>query len=194
MLRPVRTVAPASEPVTVAEAKSWLWVDHASHDTLIAALIAGAVAHLDGWAGILGRCMINSTWRASWADWPSDGDLRLPFPDVSSVVLKYFDSANTETTVSSALYEVLEDGEGAFIRFKIGFGAPTVNLDRSDGVQATIVAGFGANAAAVPQPIKSAICMLVAQAYAQREAGGPESFEPPFSVMSMLAPYRRNRI
>ncbi|WP_297534627.1 head-tail connector protein [Nitrobacter sp.] len=55
MLTPIRTVAPAEMPVTLAEAKAHLRVDHDDQDDLITAQIKAATAWFDGYSGILGR-------------------------------------------------------------------------------------------------------------------------------------------
>lgn len=191
MLRPALVTAPADIPVTLTEAKAWMWVDHSSHDTLITSMLAGAVAHLDGYTGILGRCIINQTWRVDLPDWPADGDIRLPFPDVSSVMVKYSDTNDAEQTVSAALYETMQDHRGSFVRFKEGFTSPGVYDDRTDAVRVTLVAGFGAAAANVPEAVKTAIKMLAAHWYANREAVGVAMQEVPLGVTALLAPYRR---
>lgn len=192
MIRPVRTVAPASEPITTAEAKAWMWVDHSHDDTLISSMVTAAIAHLDGWTGILGRCLITQIWRQDFAEW--SGALRLPFPDVASVEVKYSDTTNTDQTVSSSLYQLLEDERGVLVRFGDSFASPSLYDDRQDRVRITLVTGFG-DASAVPEPIKTAIKMLVAHWYANREAVGAQNMvELPNGVHSLIAPYRRARI
>jgi len=191
MIRPVLVTAPTVKPVTLAEAKAWLWVDHNAHDTLITALLGAAVAHLDGWTGVLGRCIINQVWRASFSDWPSDGDLRLPFPDVSAVVLTYYDTSNVSQTVSASNYELLEDETGSFIRLLSTFDAPAIYTERSDGVRVALTAGYGAAAANVPETIKSAIKFLAAHWYAVRESDGAQSFAVPNGFAALISPLRR---
>lgn len=188
MLKPVRTVAPSVVPVSVAEAKAQGRVDYSDHDVLIGSLIGAAVSHLDGYAGTLGRCLINQTWRQDFDGWATD--LRLPFCDVSSVVIGYFDAADVARTVNAGLYELLTDALGAFVRFKSGFAAPAL-AERSDPVQVTFVTGYGATADAVPQGIKHAILMLVSHWYENREASGDGKAEMPLGVASLLAPFRR---
>jgi uncharacterized phiE125 gp8 family phage protein len=191
MLQPVLTTAPASEPVTLDEAKAWLWVEHSADDTLIGKMISTAVARLDGYYGILGRAMINQTWRQDFTDWKTE--FRLPLPNVSSITsITYFDASNTQQTVSASLYELLEDSYGSYVRFRDAFTSPALYDDRIDVVKVTFVAGYGATAANVPAPLQSAICMIVAHLYANRSAVSEQAMqEIPLGVQSLLMPYVR---
>lgn len=192
MLRPVRTAAPEATPVTVAEIKANSRIDHSADDTMLAILLQAAVDHFDGWTGTLGRCIVTQGWRLDLGGWPSCRTIGLPFPDVTAVAVTYYDADNVEQTVSSSLYELLEDARGSFIRFRDGFTYPAVYSDRSDGVRVAFTAGFG-NAAAVPAAIKQAIMLLAAHWYENREATieGTTSIEIPFGVRALTRPYER---
>lgn len=188
-LVPVLVTPPSGDVVTLTEAKAWLWVDHTSDDTLIGAMIAGAIANLDGWNGILGRCLLTQVWRQDFAEWDARGELRLPFKGVTAVAVKYYDSDNTLQTVSSSLYELLEDASSSFVRFKADFSEPSY-YDRSDAIQVTVTAGY-ADAAAVPEAIKTAIKMMVAHWYANRETVAAQQMSTvPFAAEHLLMPYR----
>ncbi len=63
MHRPVLITPPAIQPVSLAEAKLHLRVDHNDEDTLIESLTRAATEHSDGWNGILGRCLVEQVWR-----------------------------------------------------------------------------------------------------------------------------------
>lgn len=196
MLRPIRTVAPASAIITTSEAKAWCDVTYTADDTLIGGLVAAADAQLDGYTGILGRCLLNQTWRLNLPTWPITDVIRLPFPDVSAITsIKYYDSAGSQQTVSAALYELQEDEESGFVAFKDAFTFPTVDDDRLDSVEILFVSGFGATASAAPDGIKTAAKMMVAHWYENREATvNAEMRELPMGVSQLLAPYRRRRV
>lgn len=70
--------APTAEVVTLAEMKLYLSVDHDDWDTMIASMISEAVADIDGWGGILGRCIMPQTWAFKAVK----GDIESPMPDV----------------------------------------------------------------------------------------------------------------
>lgn len=191
MHKPVLITAPAELAVTLARVKAWLWVDHSAHDSMITDMIKAATALMDGHAGVLGRAIINQTWRQDFADWPASTDnfLRLPFPDVSSIVsVKYSDVANVEQTVDAALYQLLEDERGSYLRMTDDFTDPALYDDRIDPVRVTFVAGFGADSDAVPQGLQAGIMQAVANWYKTRE-GDHSSL--PKGVTSAIAPWRR---
>lgn len=169
MLSPVRVTPPAVLPVSLEEAKAQLRVEGTDEDGLIEGLIEAAVAHLDGWSGILGRCLINQQWRVDFCAWPSNRILRLPFPDVSAVAVVYMDADGIERTVSAGSYYRLRDARGAYLQLKNAFTWPSVETDRPDAVQVTLTAGYGAAAGDVPADIRHAIKLLVGAWYENRE-------------------------
>ncbi|MDI6834513.1 MAG: head-tail connector protein [Rhizobiaceae bacterium] len=192
MLRPVRITPPAVSPVSIDEARAHCRVDSDDDDAVISALIDAAVSHLDGWSGVLGRCLIHQDWRISFGDWPACRFMRLPLPDVSAAMVKYFDSDNVEQTVSASLFTSIEDERGTVVRFGDNLTFPSVYDDRSDGVRVEFTAGYGAAATDVPPAIRTAILLMVAHWYNNREASaeGPQS-EIPFGVSALIAPFRR---
>lgn len=191
MLSPTRTTAPAAPVVTFDEANQWLH-DAEDQRALVEGLIASATAHLDGWSGILGRCLVNQGWLAKFCEWPSCGILRLPFPDVSAATVKYFDADNVEQTVAGASVAVLSDELGSYVRFSDSYTFPTLYDDRGDAVQVTLTAGYGAAAEDVPPPIKTAILLTAAHWFEHREAVGDGSLkELPLGAYALVAPYRR---
>ncbi|TPW28605.1 phage gp6-like head-tail connector protein [Martelella alba] len=76
---PTLVTAPADQPVTLDEAKAHLGVDFADDDGLIDAFIQAATAYLDGYRGVLGRCIMFQTWQIAA---PDAGTVILPFPDI----------------------------------------------------------------------------------------------------------------
>lgn len=189
MLRPVRLAAPAVSVIDLVDAKSHMHVDYNDDDELIEAFIAAAIAHLDGYSGILGRCLVHQTWQQNSGEWPS-GSLRLPFPDVSGVTVTYFDQDNAQQTLPASQYRLLEDARGAFLEWDDSFKYPSL-FERGDAISVSMECGYGANKADVPASIRIAVQMLVAHFYQNREAAGAGLSETPFGVLALVSPYRR---
>lgn len=190
MLRPVLISAPATTPVTLAEAKANSRVDSTDEDALITALIEAATAHIDGWAGILGRCVVTQTWRQDFPSFPASTALRLAIDPAQSVVVKYSDDDDEEQTFSSASYSLHTDSIGPYICLGTNVSWPST-YDREDAVRIEVTAGYGA-AADVPAAIKQAVLMMVSHWFEHREAvSDGDMREVPMAVTTLLAPYRR---
>lgn len=192
MLRPIRTSAPVAKPVSLAEAREHCRVDANDDDAVISAFIDAAIVYLDGWSGVLGRCIVNQDWRQSAAAWPACGVILLPFPDVSAATVKYLDADGVEQTVDGALFDRLEDDRGTIIRLRDAFTYPAISKDRADGVRVEFTAGYGATAADVPAALRTAILLMVAHWYANRETATEGALsEIPFGASALIAPFRR---
>jgi len=164
MLAPVRTAAPATTPITLAEAKAHLRVTTSDDDTIIGGLVQAATDRLDAWYGILGRALVTQTWRVDFSEFDYADHYHLPFGPVQSVTsVAYWDVDNVDTVFSSSNYTLHHEDQGYFIRLSNSASWPSL-YERVDAVRITFVAGYGA-AAAVPEPIKIAIKFMVAQWY-----------------------------
>lgn len=89
-----RTVAPAEMPVTLAQVKDHLRVMHSDHDGMIDSMIMGGTEYLDGWTGILGRCLVTQTWEQ---DRVEGAAFVPPFPDMGEVSEATADGITTAT-------------------------------------------------------------------------------------------------
>lgn len=192
MLVPIRTEAPTELPVSLAEAKAQLQIDAtvSDWDDLLTGMLNAAVAYVDGWSGVLGRCLVTQTWEARFECFEAEFDL--PFPDVSAVVVKYYDTSNTLQTYSSSNYQLVQESCGSEVSVYLTSTWPATSLNREDVVVITMTVGYGA-ATAVPAAIKQAILMIVGHWFANRETVnvGNITTELPFSAAAMLAPFRR---
>jgi uncharacterized phiE125 gp8 family phage protein len=181
-IAPVRTVAPAAAPVTLAEAKAHLRVTDTNEDTLIGAMIDAAVSHLDGWNGILGRCMVTQTWRQDMYDFPSY--IRLPFPDVQSVTVAYTDPNGADQTFAGSNYHLINAPGAGKILLDDNASWPSV-YDKPNAVRVTMVCGF----AAVPQALKMAILLHVGALFENRASESAGALMP-FAYDPLIAPFR----
>lgn len=189
MYRPVLVTAPTSTPITLTEAKAHLRVEDPDNDSLITALIAAAVTYLDGWTGILGRCLFTQTWRQDYDELCLS--LQLPLVPVASIgSVTYLDAAGASQTVASANYTLLNDELGPYVRFNDAYSFPAV---RSQGPAVSVSYVAGSAAADVPQAIKQAMLLLIAHWYENRESVviGAAVSSLPMAVDALLAPHRR---
>lgn len=166
-------VAPPRElPVTLAQAKVQCRVDSDEDDLLIQGYLDAAVSHLDGYHGVLGRCLVTQTWRA---DVTAVGErLQLPFPDctVTAVV-------HTDLLAGDLAWRWHESLAHPAIVPLGGWGRPA---------SVTFTAGFGP-AQAVPHALKQAILLLVARWYDDRAVGAiPDGFD------DLVFPFRVRRL
>lgn len=198
-LAPVRLAAPAVLPISVAEAKAHLRVEHDEDDAMIGAMLAAAVARLDGWSGILGRCLIEQQWTLPLRRFPSAPGIALPFPDVSVATIGYHPAdGSTETEFPSANWWLVETTASSAILLASGASWPAT-ADRPNAVMMTMTVGYGATAEDVPAPIRSAILLMVGDLYRNRETTGQGSatlgtIPMSTTVEALLAPYRRGLV
>ncbi|RMH11195.1 MAG: hypothetical protein D6698_16795 [Gammaproteobacteria bacterium] len=168
-LLPIRkkvTTVPASEPVTVSEAKDWCYVTGSDHDTLFGNLIKTARQMIEKDFGI---ALITQTVECYFDEFPSihshynpDGGFFLPvFPVQSVTSITYTDSDGNNQTVSSSDY-VLENMDDSRHRITLAYGAswPTAR-DIPNAVKVTVSAGYGNSSTDVPEPFRTAILLLV---------------------------------
>lgn len=179
--------APATEPVSLAEAKTHLRVTSSDDDTLITALIAAA---RDAVEHELQRSLITQTWEKALDMFPDA--IELPHPPVQSITsLKYLDVDGVEQTLSSASYtlDTASDSAPAWLTPAYGYGWPDT-YEEVNAVKVRYVAGW-ADATAVPQPIKQWMLLNIGHWYENRESVniGNITSTLPF-VNSLLDRYR----
>lgn len=93
---------PASPVVSLADLKAHLRVDHSDEDALIASLEAAAVSYLDGWGGVLGRCILAQTWAFD----AQQGEVTSPMPNVTAAT-----QGGAAIAVADDVLTVPADGE-----------------------------------------------------------------------------------
>ncbi len=177
----VEIVTPPTEtPVSVAELKSHLIVDHSSDDTLIGEYLKAAVAELDPPLGILGRAMVEQTLKLHLPVF-NGRTIKLPYPPLISVEsVKYTDTDGIEQTVDSDEYEVIIHQEPGYIALLDGESWPTdlaeteypVRIEFKCGYETTVTdpgTDDEVRTITVPQGIRQYIKLLVAEMYKERE-------------------------
>jgi uncharacterized phiE125 gp8 family phage protein len=164
-----RTVEPAVEPVSVAEAKARLRIGHDSEDELIGSLIAAARDEVERTTG---RALIAQSWRLSLDGWPRCGPVLLRRGPVTQILsITVFGREGEATVLAPDSY--LADLDSAPARLHLDDPAdPAVALN---GIEIDFAAGYGEAGADVPDILKRAIMLLVGHWYEFRAAFGVKS-------------------
>lgn len=189
------TTAPATEPVTLAEAKSHLKVDHAADDDYLTNFVIPAARRYA--ETLTHRAFITQTWVLKLNGFARD-PITLPRPPLSSVTsITYLDSNGDSQTWATSEYTAEKPtGEHALhgqVWLAYGKTYPSTR-GVVDDVTVTFVAGYGA-ASAVPIGIKHGVFMLVEDLYRQRGSQilGMISTKAAIAAESLLSPFIAHR-
>ena len=187
---PILVTPPAVEPISLAQAKNWLRIDHTYEDELITALIASARLVVESAAR---RMLISQTWRLVMDAWPS-GDIVIPLAPVRQVLaLRTLNADGAGVIIAPSTYVATNAGGVGRIRFLIPPPAPQKQIA---GVEIDVELGFSSGSEGVPETLKTAMRLLIGRWYEQRgdvESDGAFERMPP-AVASLIAPYRRLRL
>jgi len=182
----VRVITPpASEPVTMPEAKAQLSIgaNDDNHDMELVSMIAAA---REEWERDTSIALITRTLEHRLPEFLSVITLSVrPAIAISSV--KYMDANGVEQTVSSADYYL----DGQEVRFFNTFLRPTLQ-DRSEAVRVTYTAGYGASSRLCPELDKMAIKLSLANRFEDRDmisSGGERKAYEALVAKKMRASY-----
>jgi uncharacterized phiE125 gp8 family phage protein len=176
---------PTLEPLSIAQAREWLRVEHEQDNDLIGALIVSARMVVEQTTR---RLLLAQRWRIT----SSVGSERIglsPGPLLSVDEVRVRPAAGLPVIVDASTYRV--ENESADLVFSVSPAVPP-----GARIEIDLTAGFGQTVSAIPAPMVQAIRMLVARWYEHRGDSSVirEAAAPPPDVMALLAPYRRMRI
>ena len=181
----VRTVVePSVEPVSVAEAKSWLRIDSSDEDTLIAGLITMARRQVER---MTGRALVEQTveFKAS----RFDHCLYLTrAPILQILAVEYLDADGDLQTVDPDDYVVIQSDERPSIEPAPGKSWPSI-ICQPNAVTVAASCGYG-DASDVPADLKHAIAIMVADAYANREGQASSAR----TIEALISTYKTNLV
>jgi uncharacterized phiE125 gp8 family phage protein len=178
---------PAAEPITLAEAKQFIRVEHDDDDDVVSALIVGSRIHVEAQTR---RALITQSWRLTRDVWPETGCLPvLPVPVKTLDAVRVYKSDGTTQTIDAAAFVL--DKAAAPARLAFTRGALPAPERPVAGIEIDVTCGYG-DAADVPEALRQAIRLLVAHWYENRGliAVGREVAVLPQTVSSLIAPYR----
>ena len=179
--------APAVEPVTLDEARSFLRVESNDDDEVIAALSTGARIHVEAQTR---RALITQGWRLTRDAWPEDGRVAVrPGPLQALTAARVYDFDNNAQTLDVQGF-VPDLGASALVFAPWALPAPgRIGL----GIELDVTVGYGDAAIDVPEPLRQAIRLLTAHWYENRglvATGTTQVGLLPQTVTALLAPYR----
>jgi uncharacterized phiE125 gp8 family phage protein len=183
-----RVTAPAALPISVAEVKEQLRIEHSDDDDLIYRLISAAVAFTDV-QGALGKAIITQTWR-QWVS-ANPGEVYLMVKPVQSLTaVKYYDTNGALQTATLADYETFGTANSRYVKPASGKTWPTTQA-RPDAIALEYTTGYGASASAVPETIRHGLMMLIGHWYENRESSTTDRLESvPFGFAEMIGSER----
>jgi hypothetical protein len=166
---PYLVTPPAELPVGLADMRAHLRVVATDDAADLDAKQAGVVAMLDGWGGVLGRCIMPQEWAI---DVTGQGPHLLPFPDAENIAAEA-DGSPLDVTVT-----------------RRGLGL-SVAVSAASGDAVTITAEY-----AMPEPRRSAARSLV-KLMVQREydnTQGPEYDALTRTIQALITSMRWVRV
>jgi uncharacterized phiE125 gp8 family phage protein len=159
----VIATAPADEPLTLAEVKAWLKVDGSDEDALLTALITAARASAEKYmqAALLEQRIIEI-----FSDFERNGIRLSLWPLVSVEAVKYKDTGGNALTLDASFYGVDTSARPGLVYRKENALWPMLEI-APDAVTVEYTAGYE-TADDVPQPIKTAMLLMIADWYDNR--------------------------
>jgi uncharacterized phiE125 gp8 family phage protein len=194
MMKWILLSGPAIEPVSLAEAKSWLRLDGSEEDGLLTSLIASARRTLEAYTR---RCFVTQYWRLFRDAWPGTNnglDLIItipltPFQKVTAI--RVYDSVNSAHLISAETYFAPIATDLPRVTF---WTEPPPPGRSTDGVEIDVVAGYGDQASDTPEPLRCAILMLIAYWHENRGDEQATGTGIPADVRALAGPFRRERL
>ena len=172
-----RTAEPASEPLTLAETKTYLKIDNSSDDTLITNLI---IAVRKSAEEFLQSALITQSWKLSF-DKYAPSSVVLPMAPVQSITSVTIFARDGSSSVMSSTSYYLSAGNR-----KLVFDASPL----SHRTEIIYVAGYGASASNVPSPIRYGMLAHIAAIYDGRAGGN----SIPKQAVEFYLPFKAVRV
>lgn len=189
-MTPIVLSPPASEPVTLAQARAFLKLDDTSEDELLGSLITAARLMVEAASG---RILLDQSWRLVFDRWPADGAIRLPLSPVSAIsAARVYDVLGVaQPVVEGSL--VLDAACDPPVMRIVG-ELPELGRQRG-AIEIDLVAGFGPQPDAVPAPLRQGVLRLAARWFEQRgDVASRDAEALPKDIALLIAPYRRARL
>ena len=188
-MKTITVTAATDYPVSIADAREQCAIlDDDSHDVLLSRLIRSATKTVEA---ELEAVLMTQTLRVEFDGFPS-GDLVIPVYPVQSITSVAYDDENDveQTLVDGTDYWSTIEGQAP--RLVAIESWPATKARKPGSVRITITAGY-ADQAAVPEDIRHAILIKVAELFMHREEAvvGMSVTPTQNTIKRLLTPHRR---
>ena len=185
------STAPASEPISTAEAKTHLreTLSDATNDAYIDTLVATARKHVEK---VTGQAMITQTIKLYLDRFPaSDRPILLPRGPAASITsVQYIDTDGTTQTLSSSNYALDSKSYPARLYLAYNETYPSTR-PIENAVTITFTAGYGASGSDVDADLLHAMKLLITHWYDNRESATSVLMNKiPNGVDALLSDYK----
>lgn len=190
--------APTFEPITLAQVKDHLRIEHTKDDNHFNnVIIPAARAHVERY---LRRALVKQTWMMTLMEFPGlRSPIELPTPPLLTVdEFAYYDSTGTKKTFTAQKYFVEKDDEGTRLTPAVGDSWPSTQSWRPAAVEVKFTCGFMDTVEAtakLPPDYRAALLLWAAHLYENREpvVVGSIASVIPMGVEDLLGPSRAVR-
>lgn len=182
----VLKTAPAAEPLTYSDAKSWLRLPDDTDQTLVTAMIVSARQKVEQDTG---RRLITQDYYLYMDAFPDDA-IVVPFEPLASVQsLRTTTAAGVTSTAAATIYQV-DIASGPPRIFLADDQSWPSDLRAHRGIEWTLRLGYGAAGSSVPGPLVEAMRWLLTMWYGAGRAGGGAVPQRWAGYDALIAPFR----
>ena len=181
---------PPAEALTLAEVKAHLRLDDGSEDGLLASLLRVAREHLERRTGL---CLITQVWRLHLESIPEDRVFQIAKGPVQIIEsLSIYDEAGEELVLPATGHVLYGNTRPA----RLVLDRNVNSAIAANGIEIDFSAGYGESCADVPDTLKRAMLMHVAQMFAFRGAVAVEDqpADIPVGYDHLVAPFLMRRL
>ena len=161
--------APATDLLTLEEIKQQrgIVIGDTWDDDFLKSLRDTAIEEVEAW---LRRRCITQTWYFYLQRWPDRNYIVLPYGSLQSVTaITYKDTDGDSNTFSTDDYIVESDTDPGRVVLAYGESWPSTTLYPSNPIRIEFICGYGDSRADVPESIRSAAKLIVADMFENRE-------------------------
>jgi uncharacterized phiE125 gp8 family phage protein len=163
------STAPAIEPVTVTELKTYMRLDGSAYDAMLSGYITAAREAVEKHTG---RTFISTVYELYMDSFPAYGGcIELIRPPVQSIASIHYNQASDGVLTLLAPSKYMTDVVSQRPRIQPAYGESWPSArDMINAVKVTYTGGYGASAAAVPETLKICIKALASDLFEHPES------------------------